>query len=65
LLGIRAAGRHLSVFPFSPAAIDEARDALAGLDLAKGTVRFTAEAPISDAGLEALLKARLRELDAS
>jgi len=65
LLGIRAAKRHLSVFPFSPAAIDEARGALAGLDVSKGTVRFTADAPISDAAVEALVRARLRELDES
>jgi uncharacterized protein YdhG (YjbR/CyaY superfamily) len=65
LLGIRAAKRHLSVFPFSPAAIDEARDDLAGLELSKGTVRFTADAPISDAAVEALVRARMRELDES
>ena len=63
LLGFRAAKRHLSIFPFSPAAIDAARDALAGLELSKGTVRFTADAPISDAAVEALVRARLRELD--
>jgi uncharacterized protein YdhG (YjbR/CyaY superfamily) len=64
LLGMRAAQRHLSIFPFSPAAIEEAADALAGLDVSKGTVRFSAAEPVSDTAVEALVRARLRELDA-
>ncbi len=63
LLGFRASKNHLSVFPFSPAAIDAARDALAGFDLSKGTVRFTAERPIPDTALNQLLRHRLREIE--
>jgi uncharacterized protein YdhG (YjbR/CyaY superfamily) len=62
LLGFRASKNHLSVYPFSPGAIDAARDALAGFDLSKGTVRFTPERPIPDAALELLLQHRLREI---
>jgi uncharacterized protein YdhG (YjbR/CyaY superfamily) len=40
LLGFRAAERHVSVFPFSPAAIEAVKDRLEGFDLAKGTGRF-------------------------
>jgi uncharacterized protein YdhG (YjbR/CyaY superfamily) len=63
LLGFRASKSHLSVFPFSPEAIDAARDALAGFDLSKGTVRFTPEQPIPDSALEQLLRHRSREID--
>jgi uncharacterized protein YdhG (YjbR/CyaY superfamily) len=63
LLGFQASKSHLSVFPFSPEAIDAARDALAGFDLSKGTVRFTPEQPIPDSALEQLLRHRSREID--
>jgi uncharacterized protein YdhG (YjbR/CyaY superfamily) len=63
LLGFKVSKNHLSVFPFSPAAIDAARDALAGFDLAKGTVRFTPDKPIPEAALEQLLAHRLREIE--
>jgi uncharacterized protein YdhG (YjbR/CyaY superfamily) len=35
LLGFRAAQKHLSIFPFSPAAIEAVSDRLDGFDLAK------------------------------
>jgi uncharacterized protein YdhG (YjbR/CyaY superfamily) len=63
LLGFRASKNNLSVFPFSPEAIDAARNALAGFDLSKGTVRFTPDKPIPDAALEQLLRHRLREIE--
>ena len=63
LLGFRASKNHLSVFPFSPEAVDAARGALAGFDLSKGTVRFTPENPIPESALEQLLRHRLREIE--
>jgi uncharacterized protein YdhG (YjbR/CyaY superfamily) len=63
LLGFRVSKNHLSVFPFSPAAVDAARGALAGFDLAKGTVRFTPDTPIPEVALEQLLAHRLREIE--
>jgi uncharacterized protein YdhG (YjbR/CyaY superfamily) len=63
LLGFRMSKNHLSVFPFSPDAVDAARDALVGFDVSKGTVRFTPEKPIPDAALEELLHHRLREIE--
>ena len=65
LLGLRAGKNHLSVFPFSPAAVAGARKDLAGFDLSKGTVRFTSEAPIPDSALEKLLRQRLNEIDSA
>jgi|SRR4051794_39489439 uncharacterized protein YdhG (YjbR/CyaY superfamily) len=62
LLGFRAARAHLSVFPFSPQAIDAARDLLGGFDVAKGTVRFTTARPLPDDAVRALVRARLAEL---
>jgi uncharacterized protein YdhG (YjbR/CyaY superfamily) len=63
LLGFRAAKRHLSVFPFSPAAVDAVRDAAADFDISKGTIRFTAERPLPDAVVERLIDERMREID--
>jgi uncharacterized protein YdhG (YjbR/CyaY superfamily) len=63
LLGVKASKNHLSLFPFSPEAIDAAREALVGFDLSKGTVRFSAEKPIPGPALEELVSYRLREID--
>lgn len=63
LLGFRASKHHLSVFPFSPQAIDAARDHLAGFAVSKGTVRFIAARPLPDAALDALVSHRLREIE--
>ena len=63
LLGFSASKKHLSVFPFSPAAIDAARGALAGFDVSKGTVRFTPDKPIPESALDQLLRHRLREIE--
>ena len=63
LLGLRAAKRHLSVFPFSPAAIDAVSDRLEGFDFAKGTIRFTAEKPLPEAIVRELVRARRREIE--
>ena len=63
LLGFRAAKRHLSIFPFSPEAIDAVRDRLGGFDLAKGTIRFEPDHPVPDDVLVALGRARVREIN--
>jgi uncharacterized protein YdhG (YjbR/CyaY superfamily) len=63
LLGFRASKNHLSVFPFSPDAIDAAHAALAGFDISKGTVRFTPEKPVPDAALAQMLRRRLEEIE--
>ncbi len=41
---------RVAVYPFSPAAVDAVRDQLPGARLSKGTVRFTAEAPLPERG---------------
>ena len=62
LLGFRAAQRHMSVYPFSPQVIDDVRDRLAGFDLAKGTIRFTAAAPLPDDVVREIVRRRAAEI---
>jgi uncharacterized protein YdhG (YjbR/CyaY superfamily) len=65
LIGFRAAKDHLSVFPFSPEAIDAVREQLDGFELSKGTVRFTVGKPLPDKALRAMLKHRLAQIAGS
>jgi hypothetical protein len=59
----RHRAHHLSVVPFSPEAIDAAREALAGFDLSNGTVRFAPDRPVPEAALDQLLRHRLLEIE--
>ena len=65
LLGFRAAQKHLSIFPFSPAVVEAVSDRLDGFDLAKGTIRFTASHPIPQTVLTDVIRLREREITAS
>ncbi|HEU4946323.1 MAG TPA: DUF1801 domain-containing protein [Kribbella sp.] len=62
LLGFLAAKSHLSIFPFSPAAVDEVRDRLAEFELSKGTIRFTAARPLPDEVVRDIVRHRLEEI---
>lgn len=62
LLGFSAAKQHLSIFPFSPAAVEAVKDRLEGFDLAKGTIRFTAESQLPGDVLADLVAYRRREI---
>ena len=53
----------MSLFPFSPAAIDAVRDRLDGFDLAKGTIRFTPDRPVPDDVVADLVRHRMQEID--
>ena len=64
LLGFRAAKKHLSVFPFSPAAVEAVKDRLEGFDLSKGTIRFTPEQPVPEDVLADIVRARKEEIEA-
>jgi uncharacterized protein YdhG (YjbR/CyaY superfamily) len=64
LLGFRAAKAHLSVFPFSPAAVEAVEDRLEGFHLSKGTIRFSPSRPVPDDVLVDLVRARKREIEA-
>ena len=65
LLGFRAAKKHLSIFPFSPAAVDAVSDRLGDFDLSKGTVRFSADTPVPEDVLTVLVRARRQEITAA
>ncbi len=65
LLGVKPAARHYALVPFSGDAIAAAGDAVAGLPATKGTIRFTPDAPLPDAAIEAVIRARLAEIDGS
>src|SRR5690242_16962395 len=62
LLGFTVSQRHLSLHPFSPAAIDSVKDQLDGFELSKGTIRFTPDNPIPDDALHQIIDARLKEI---
>src|SRR5918999_6073703 len=64
LLGFRAAKKHLSVFPFSSAAIEAVEGRLEGVDLSKGTIRFSADRPGTEDGLADLVRGRKKEIAA-
>jgi uncharacterized protein YdhG (YjbR/CyaY superfamily) len=64
LLGFRAAKKHLSVFPFSPAAVEAVADRLEGFDLSKGTIRFSPDRPLPEDVLADLVRARKEEIAA-
>jgi uncharacterized protein YdhG (YjbR/CyaY superfamily) len=63
LLGLGAAKKHLSIFPFSPAVVEAVEARLAGFDLAKGTIRFTPDQPVPEDVLEDVVRARREEID--
>jgi uncharacterized protein YdhG (YjbR/CyaY superfamily) len=63
LLGLRAAKKHLSVFPFSPAAVETVKDRLPGFDLSKGTIRFSPESPVPEDVLADVVRARKQEIE--
>ena len=64
LLGFASAKGHLSLFPFSPAVIDEVRPRLEGYSLSKGTIRFDEGHPLPDDVVTDIVAARRAEIDA-
>jgi uncharacterized protein YdhG (YjbR/CyaY superfamily) len=62
LMGVVAAAKHLSVFPFSPEVVEAVADRLTGFSLSKGTIRFTAEHPLPDDVVEDIVRLRQAEI---
>ncbi len=65
LLGFRTTKDHLSVFPFSPKAVEAVRDKLAGHELSKGTIRFTVAEPLPDKVVRDMVRFRVEQIDAA
>jgi uncharacterized protein YdhG (YjbR/CyaY superfamily) len=63
LVAYAAAKAHCSFFPMSPAVLDGHRDALAGYEMAKGTIRFVPARPIPTELVTAIVHERLEEID--
>lgn len=64
VVGVSASTRHLSVYPFSPGAIDAVRPELDGFFTSKGTIRFTVEHQLPESLIVHLVTARLAEITA-
>jgi len=63
LLGFRAAKEHLSVFPFSPAAVEAVKGRLESDWVSKGTIRFSSDHPLPDSVVVDLVRSRVAEID--
>ncbi|WP_311380514.1 hypothetical protein [Arthrobacter sp. ISL-69] len=62
LLGVVAAAKHLSIFPFPPAVVDAVANRLEGYSLSKGTIRFTPDHPVPEDVLEEIVRLRRAEI---
>jgi uncharacterized protein YdhG (YjbR/CyaY superfamily) len=62
LLAFLAAKRHLSIFPFSSRVVETVCDRLTAFELSKGTIRFTAAAPIPDDVVRDIVGSRMEEI---
>jgi uncharacterized protein YdhG (YjbR/CyaY superfamily) len=65
LVSFGAAKSHCSFYVQSPAVMEAHRDELAAYDTSKGTVRFAPDAPLPDALVARLVRARLAETEAT
>ncbi|MEW1955710.1 DUF1801 domain-containing protein [Terrabacter sp. NPDC080008] len=63
LLSVRAAARHLSLFPFSSAVVEAVSDELDGFSLSKGTIRFRPAQPLPTGVVEQVVRLRRAELE--
>jgi uncharacterized protein YdhG (YjbR/CyaY superfamily) len=61
LVAFGAAGGHCAFYPMSASTVADHRDALAGYDTSKGTIRFTPARPLPAALVRKLVKARVAE----
>lgn len=64
LVGYAAFKNHCSLFPMSATIIEAHADALADHPTSKGTVRFTTDAPLPDALVTTIVRARVAEIAA-
>jgi uncharacterized protein YdhG (YjbR/CyaY superfamily) len=65
LVSFGAAKGHCSFYVQSPAVMEAHRDELASYATSKGTVRFAPDAPLPDALVAKLVRARIAETDAT
>lgn len=66
LLSVMRAKKHIGIYPFSPSAVAEVAGILAdhpGIGLDKGTIRFQPVHPLTDDAIEALVRARIVQIE--
>jgi uncharacterized protein YdhG (YjbR/CyaY superfamily) len=63
LLGMSAARDHLTLMPFSPAAVDTVRARLGDHRASKGVIQFTADRLLPDEVVTELVRARMAEIE--
>ena len=61
LVGFGASSTHCALYLFSGSTVEAHRDALEGYDTSKGTIRFAPDAPLPDALVRKLVRARMAE----
>ena len=61
LVGFGASAKHCSFYPMSSATVEAHKEALAGYDTSKGTIRFQPNKPLPVALVRKLVKARIAE----
>ncbi len=64
LLSALETKKHLAVYPFSGKVLTQLAAELEGFDWAKGTLRFSAEHPLSDELVRRIVQLRLAEIEA-
>lgn len=62
LFAVQAAKTHLSAYPFSPPVLETLADRLDGFKRSKGSVQFSAERPLPDDVLVAMVEIRRAEI---
>ena len=65
LISYGAGKSHCAFYIQSPAVMDAHRDELAADDTSKGTIRFAPDAPLPEALVAKLVRARIAETDAA
>jgi uncharacterized protein YdhG (YjbR/CyaY superfamily) len=65
LVSFGAGKSHCAFYVQSPAIMDAHRGELAAYDTSKGTIRFTPDAPLPEALVTKLVRARIAETDAA
>jgi uncharacterized protein YdhG (YjbR/CyaY superfamily) len=61
LVGFGAGANHCALYPWSGRTVAAHKDALAGYDTSKGTIRFAADRPLPAALVRMIVKARIAE----
>lgn len=61
LVGFTSQKNHLSLYTMSPELIEKMKPELSGIKVSGATIHFTPAAPIPDAILEKIIKARIEE----